>query len=187
MVSLDSAGGGGGGGGAFEFDFGYQPRAIGLWCYRGMNGENYDLRDVTFDTMYNSARALGVTASCLGFIGWLFYLVATCFPFKPMIFRGVGCLMIINCMFQGLVFLLYRSDVCAGGCSLDTSGKCAISACVFYFVGGVASCAAGKRVEEPAEDREVQHAEDDEPVKNADLEEQAQPVVANKSESECEA
>jgi hypothetical protein len=128
--------------------FPIEPISVGLWCFEGTNGSLYDTRDVSFDSKFDAARALGVTTLCLGWIIVIFYLVAGCKRFPPTAFRIVGFLALLACMFQGLVFLVYKSFICALGCSLDTGGKCAISAAVIWFLTATTSCAAGKKEEE---------------------------------------
>ena len=126
----------------------FAPKSFGLWCFETTDGSLYDLRDYSFDSKFDAARAMGVTTSCLGFIIVIFYIVAGCVRFSPHVFKFVGFLAILASLFQGLVFLVYKSGFCEFGCSLDTGGKCAISAIVFWFITGITSCAAGKEADE---------------------------------------
>jgi hypothetical protein len=84
-------------------------------------------------------------------------------PSPPKIFKLIGGLCILNCMFQGLVFLVFKSDeVCDGnnlGCSLGTGGKCGVSAVVFWFLAGISSCAAGKEKDDDTPVSEAPAAE----------------------------
>jgi hypothetical protein len=134
--------------------FPIEPISVGLWCFEGTNGSLYDTRDVSFDSKFDAARALGVTTLCLGWIVVIFYLIAGCKRFPPTAFRIVGFLAFLACMFQGLVFLVYKSSICVVGCSLDTGGKCAISAAVMWFLTSTTSCAAGKKDEGDKPDEE---------------------------------
>ena len=122
-------------------------KAIGLWCYEGNNGLWYNSKDVDVDSKYDAARGLGTTTMVFGFVIWLFYLFAGCNRFGPAAFMLVGLLSILNCMFQSLVFLINKSEICKGGCSLDIHGNCAIAAAVFWFLAGLASCPAGKKAD----------------------------------------
>ena len=45
-------------------------------------------------------------------------------------------------LFQGLVFLFFKSELCSVGCSLDTGGNCAIAATVLWFVTCLLTCVA---------------------------------------------
>ena len=123
------------------------PDSVGLWCYE-INGAYYDARDINVDSKYQAARALGLTTDVLGWIIVIFYLVAGCQPFPPKAFMLVGMLCTLNCLFQGLVFLVFKSKLCESGCSLDTGGRCAIAACVFWFVAGKTSLASGRDAEQ---------------------------------------
>jgi len=125
--------------------------AIGLWCFEGNNGLWYDSQDVNVDSKYDAARGLGTTTMVFGFLIWLFYLFAGCRRFPPQAFMLVGFGSILTCLFQSLVFLILKSGACAGGCSLDTHGKCAIAAAVLWFVAGFASCPAGKKADDGAD------------------------------------
>lgn len=126
----------------------FAPKSFGLWCYESGNGSFYDLRDVSFDSKFDAARALGVTTLCLGWMTVIFYLIAGCRRFSPHVFKFIGALGLLNTLFQGLVFLVYKSVVCVGGCSLDTGGKCAIAAIVMWFLTGITSCGVGKEAED---------------------------------------
>jgi hypothetical protein len=159
----------------------FAPKSFGLWCYESVNGDLYDLRDYSFDSKYDAARALGVTTLCLGWMIVIFYLIAGCKRFPPHAFKFVGAIGILNTLFQGLVFLIYKSVVCSGGCSLDTGGKCAVSAVVMWFLTGITSCGAGK----DAGESEGRHREnhdndnneaDEKPADKNDIEADAKPA-----------
>lgn len=127
------------------------PSSFGLWCYEAQNGDKYDTRDYDFDSKFEAARGLGTTVIVLGWIIWSFYLLASCKRFPPKIFMLIGFLCICTSLFQGLVFLVYKSYPCDDdACSLGTGGRCAISATVFWFFAGTMSCASGKKAEEAA-------------------------------------
>jgi hypothetical protein len=144
------------------------PESVGLWCFEANNGINYDGRDVEGDSKFEAARGLGTTTMVFGWLIFFFYLFAACFPFGPVVFRITGLLGILTCLFQGLVFLVYKSNICAAGCSLDTGGRCGIAAVVFWWLAGMTSLAAGKGVEEePNQAREGVTAGDEEQDKQA--------------------
>lgn len=121
------------------------PDALGLWCYETNDGDYVDSRDFEGDSKFEAARALGATTLGLGGLILIFYLVAAgCIPFSPPVFQLFGLLALCTCLLQGLVFLVYQSDVCALGCELGTGGMCGISAAVFWFVTGMTSLVASK-------------------------------------------
>jgi hypothetical protein len=131
-----------------------QPDSVGLWCYEATNGNRYDISGLNLGSKIDAARGLGTTTVILGILIWVFYLVASCKRFGPGAFKLIGGLCILNSMFQGLVFLVFKSDkICDGddlGCSLGTGGKCGVSAVVFWFLAGIFSFGAGKEQEEDA-------------------------------------
>ena len=121
------------------------PDSIGLWCFATNDGDVIDAREYDGDSEFEAARVLGTAALLLGALIWIFFVVAGCLTrAPPLAFQLMGLLALCTCGLQGLVFLVYQSDLCAFGCILDTGGKCGISATVFWFVTGVTSLAASK-------------------------------------------
>lgn len=146
-------------------------KSAGLWCYTTLGGSSYSTVNdtVQFDSKFDAARGCGTATLILGIVVWLFYCFAGCCPFTTTTFRIVAFLCICNTIFQGLVFLVLRSEICWQGCGLDTAGYCAIAACVLWFLAGILSCMAGKPVleEEIIEDEE---GSDDEESREKDEE-----------------
>jgi hypothetical protein len=129
-------------------DFAFQPRAVGLWCYQQEgSGNRYELPNELEDDELTQARAFSMTANSCGFIAWILYLFAACLPFPPPVFLVAGLACFMACLFEGLKFWILRSKFCDGdlkGCSMDTGGKLAISACVFWFVASLMTCGHAK-------------------------------------------
>jgi hypothetical protein len=102
----------------------------------------------------DAARGLGTTNLVLGFCIWLFYLVAACRRFGPGEFKLIGCLCVLACLFQCLVFVIFQSDeICAGdnrGCEIGVGGKCGIAAVIFWFLAGIFSFGVGKEKDDVA-------------------------------------
>jgi hypothetical protein len=173
-----------------------QPDSVGLWCYEATNGDRYDISRLDVDSKFDAARGLGTTTVVLGFCIWVAYMIAVCVRYPPKVFKLMGGLCILICMFQGLVFLVFKSDrVCDGdnlGCSLGTGGKCGVSAVVFWFLAGIFSCAAGKEKDDdaPVNEAPVEEAHDekvqDETVAEAEQEEDtpAEPTPDEKAKAD---
>jgi hypothetical protein len=108
-----------------------------------------------FDTKFNSAAALAITANVLGAFTWFTLMFSSCCPVSQNRLKGMSFYMFLACLFQGLTLLIFRSDVCDKGfllsyfpnasegvkdsiaevsCELGTGSKLAIAATVFYFV-----------------------------------------------------
>jgi hypothetical protein len=117
------------------------PDSIGLWCAQDNGGETTSLQDEEFDSKYQAARGLGTTVLVFGTLLMIIYLVAAVKHLNGKVFFVLGLTCILTCcLFQGLVFLIFKSEVCgAFGCSLDTGGKIGIAACVGWFLTGIAS------------------------------------------------
>jgi len=151
---------------AFPGDLAIEPTALGLWCFEDSFGNSWDARSYDGDNKFEAARGLGTSVLVFGWIMLIFYLFASCKPFPPLWFRVIGLFGVINCLLQGLVFLVYKSKVCANGCSLDTGGRCAVAAIVFWFIAGLTSCGVGKVPEDSsggADDKEDDAPEQAEP------------------------
>lgn len=164
-----------------ESDLPYEPQSIGLWCFESTNGVNYDTRDFTGDEKFEAARALGTATLILGLIIWIFFLIAGCCRFGPKVFLGVGFLCFCNTIFQGLVFLVKKSEVCFEGCDLDTGGKCAISATVLWFVASLLCCASGKKADDS--DQDAGAGEQQQQQQDKELEAEDQPKEEPKEEA----
>lgn len=158
------------------FDFwtgGYTPVAFGAWCIEVENGDYYSLQGESVDSKFQAARALGTTASSLGFCVWIYYLFSFVCA-NPVFYMIAAFCSFCVTLFQGLVFLFFKSEVCVAlACSLDTGGKCAISATVLWFITCLMTCAAAKTAghDEDGGEEEVQPKEDKEVQPNDQEEE----------------
>mmetsp|Transcript_10441 Transcript_10441/g.13817 ORF Transcript_10441/g.13817 Transcript_10441/m.13817 type:complete len:215 (+) Transcript_10441:119-763(+) len=157
--------------------------SVGFWCYRQVNSDSrYDypsLVEDVWDDKFEAARALGMTANCLGFAIWLIYLCAGCMRFPPTVFLAVGCLCFLACLFEGLKFMIFKSSFfCDGdnrGCELDTGGRCSICAIVFWFVAWCMTMAHVKErmdadKDEDGEDASAGEVEEEAPAGGNDAE-----------------
>jgi hypothetical protein len=122
--------------------------SLGLWCMEAADGTTYSLQDTSLGSKYDAARGLGLTTTIMGWLILIFYCIAGCVRFPPNVFRIIGFFAFLCCLFQGLVFLVFKSELCefsVSGCDLDTGGKCGIAATVFWLLTSITSCAAGKK------------------------------------------
>jgi hypothetical protein len=117
-----------------------------------------------FDTKFNSAKALAITASVLGAFAWFTLMFTTCCPISQRRLKALSFYFFLATLFQGLTFLIMKSNVCSKGffaayfptpnstfvtnitsakfdevvvdvsCSLDTGSKLSLSATIFYFL-----------------------------------------------------
>lgn len=112
-----------------------------------------------FDTKFNSARALSITAIILGGAAWFSLMLGSCCKLDQSKLRGLSCYFFLATLFQGLSLLMIRSNVCTPGffntyftepgtaapstipawmagvsCGLSKGSKLAISATVLWFV-----------------------------------------------------
>lgn len=120
----------------------FTPRSIGLWCVETSDGENVDIRDLEDvfgqDGHFFAARILGTTAICLGVVIWIVSIAFSMLQCSSLVAKWNSFLCICNCLFQGLVFLVFRSDLCQSlSCSLDKGGICGVVAIVVWFVAAI--------------------------------------------------
>lgn len=110
----------------------------------------------TFDTKFNSARALIITSNILGGAAWLTLMFAACCRMDQAKLKGLACYIFLAMLFQGLGLLFLQSSACKPGfytdyfppdsevdptdviqdvsCGLSTGAQLCISATVLYFV-----------------------------------------------------
>jgi len=110
-----------------------------------------------FDTKFNAARGFVWVASFFGLLCFLTLALSGCCPLSRARLKGMSCYYFFAFFFQGLTFIIFKSDVCQKGffddyfandpdqqpppddlvtsvsCGLATGSKMAIAATVFYF------------------------------------------------------
>jgi uncharacterized membrane protein YhdT len=144
------------------------PDALGLWCLQTNGGQK--IRYNERDPYTLAARGFGTTVLVLGSLFMIVYLVAAVKPSvvsggKLAFVLGVACI-VTCCLFQGLVFLIFKVQGCPEfGCSLDTGGKIGIAACVGWFLTGIASMMlVGLPAKEDEEEPAATKEEEEEPA-----------------------
>ena len=123
--------------------FSYVPSSVRLWCYESSSNHTGSDNDGIFndfdsgvESEFRAARVLGTMALCLGWLILLFTIAdanerhVIAVAISPVAaWRVCGVLAFCTGILQALVvFLVFRSNVCALGCDLDNVGKCAICA-----------------------------------------------------------
>lgn len=153
---------------------------LGLWSLENIFEECRLYPDGTsFSTKFNSARAFSICTTVIGFFVMLVLWFAACLPFPPMMFKCMSICLIINTLFQGLTFLVWRTDFCTAegvSCELARDSKCSIAAACLWFVSALLCCCAGKS----------QDDSDEEPVREEKSEPQAKEEAAEKTDEEIE-
>jgi hypothetical protein len=120
------------------------PRMVGLFCMEFTNGKSISVRNIDLGDKFDAARPLGIVTLCMGSFILLFHIAAVILNFPPCLFRTVGGFCILTAVLQATVFMLRDSVLCNNGCKLDTAGKCAAAAMVFWILAGLVSCAIRK-------------------------------------------
>lgn len=124
--------------------FPFLPDSMGLYRWKNNNGDCQEYEDASqLDKPFRAARAMGILATVLGLGIVLVYLFAGFRKVEKSGFIIIGILAILNTLFQGLVFLVFKSDNCGLGCTLSTSGNIAFATCVLWALTGLLSIYAG--------------------------------------------
>lgn len=114
------------------------PAYAGLYCWQGVNGGRY-LYGVDFDGL-QFARQTALATTIMGAVVWCFYVFSSCIKFHPAIWFVMSLTLLATTVTQALQFQLFNSDRCSEGCTLGTSSRLCISACVFWFVSALMTC-----------------------------------------------
>jgi len=126
----------------------------GLYCFHTQSGVNYMYSDVfEYSNEHSLARSMGLATTIMGAIAWCFYVVAICVRVPPFLWLLVSLTLVATCICEGLTFKFFSTDMCnVTECGLGTSSKCSISACVFWFISALMTCATFK----DAQDRKAE-------------------------------
>lgn len=115
-----------------------------------VNGVGYVTPE--FDTMFNTARASMIVAVFFGALAWFTMALFSCCPLNQASIKCLAFYFFISGFFQGLGFLIFKSDICDIGffsaffdggtipdgilsvsCSRNMATNMAIAATVLYF------------------------------------------------------
>lgn len=146
------------------FDFGnwfdFAPNAIGLFCFTTNDGTSYAINDFIImlgGSKFEAAQKMGIAIVVLGSLAAVVALgTAGCgllcvaarspntnSPPLPLLLRLsilMGTLLSLGtCLCQGLLFMVFPSDICELDCTLDTGGKAGVGAVVFWFLAAIVS------------------------------------------------
>jgi hypothetical protein len=120
------------------------PDATGLYGWKTNGGDCQEYGDPDqFDKPFRAARAMGILAVVLGFVIVLAFVFAGFRKLEKSGFIVIGMLAILNTLFQGLVFLVFKSEICQMECAISTGGNVAISSCVLWALTGLFGMFAG--------------------------------------------
>mmetsp|Transcript_14234 Transcript_14234/g.17931 ORF Transcript_14234/g.17931 Transcript_14234/m.17931 type:complete len:240 (+) Transcript_14234:129-848(+) len=123
---------------------------IGIWTYERTH-DNSDTcywypSDFPVDSYLRSSRAFSLLALGFGGAATFVLLFSACFPLTQPIWKLNGIFLFLACVFQGLVFLIFSSNLCtsslsedfSASCTLRRGGRLCISAIVFWFISSMA-------------------------------------------------
>ncbi len=142
--------------------------------YKVKAGCFYFDEDYPFDSKWKTARAFGVLTVVLGGLAIIASIFGPfCYPISESMWKAMaGLYMVILPLFQGLTFLMLRSELCSensqifdfmegdyGGCQWNGGSTANVCGVILWFLAGAAMLFAGAPVREtsnkPAETQEV--------------------------------
>jgi len=125
-----------------------QSSQIGIWSYEGV-GPNQGMcfwypQALPVDSKLNSSRWFSLMAQTFGGTATLVLLFTACIVLHPKVWKTMGSFLMLSSLFQGLVFLILQSNLCAktldgldATCYLRRGGRCSIAAVVFWFIAAL--------------------------------------------------
>jgi hypothetical protein len=111
----------------------------GIYCWEGVSGQKW-LYSTDWEGLH-SIRNLALATTVMGAVVWCFFLFSSCVKYPPAVWFMMSLILLATTVTQALQFQLFTSDRCIdGGCTLGTSARVGISACVFWFISAIMTC-----------------------------------------------
>lgn len=111
----------------------------GIYCWQGVTGQKW-LYSVDWEGL-GFAKDMALATTVMGAVVWCFYLFSSCMRYHPAIWFLLSLTLLATTITQSLQFQLFSNDLCSdGGCTLGTSSRVGISACVFWFISAIMTC-----------------------------------------------
>lgn len=80
----------------------------------------------SFDTKFNSAKALLITGNVFGAFAFFTLVMSSCCPLSQQRLKGLSCYFTLATLFTGLSLLIFKSSACS---------KCVVlSSTVVYYI-----------------------------------------------------
>jgi len=111
------------------------------------------------DGYMKASRAFSFVTMCLGCVSLVMSWFSTCLEFKVKAWRGLSIILLFTTASQGLVFLIFRTDLCttsrnplestlpiSAHCSVSVDGVIAACAGVCWFVAAAGACLMARKV-----------------------------------------
>lgn len=120
----------------------------GINCWQSNRGIDYvySSRSFEYTSQHKMAQQAALATKILGATSWALYLLASCVRHPSFVWLGISLIFVGTCISQGIMFIFFDSDLCSDNtnCSLSTSSKCGIAACVFWGLSSVMTCGVFK-------------------------------------------
>uniref|UniRef100_A0A6U3WM62 MARVEL domain-containing protein n=1 Tax=Skeletonema marinoi TaxID=267567 RepID=A0A6U3WM62_9STRA len=127
----------------------------GIYCWQGVGGQKW-LYAYAWEGL-GYARQMALASTVMGAVVWCFFLFSSCMRYHPAIWFLLSLILLATTVTQALQFQMFSNDVCSdGGCTLGTSSRVGISACVFWFISAIMTCGIAKE----AKDKQSSESED---------------------------
>ena len=119
----------------------------GINCWQSNRGIDYvySSRSFEYTSQHTMAQQAALATTIMGATAWGLYLLSSCVKYPPFVWLGISAILVGACISQGIMFIFFQSDLCSDtDCSLSTSSKCGIAACVFWGLSSIMTCGVFK-------------------------------------------
>ena len=118
----------------------------GLHCWRGAGGIDYTYStNFEYSNEHLLAQRMGLATTIMGATCWGLYFLSGCIRFPSFLWLGISLTLLATCICQGIMFKFFDTSQCEStDCTLATSSKCGIAACVFWGISSFMTCGVFK-------------------------------------------
>lgn len=125
---------------------------ISPWSYQGVGlSSGICFRYPSYfgtDSAFDAARAFTILVAIFGFVSMIRIWFGACIPMGTASWSCTGYQLLLCCLFEGLCFLIFNSNICADGetisgekfqvnCRIDRGARVGIAAVVFWLVSAI--------------------------------------------------
>ena len=135
---------------------------VGINCWQSNRGIDYvySSRSFEYTSQHTMAQRAALATTIMGATAWGLYLLASCVKYPSFVWLGISLILSGACISQGVMFIFFKSDICSDtNCSLSTSSKCGIAACVFWGLSSIMTCGVFKDAHDRGSNRDEEDNE----------------------------
>ena len=129
----------------------------GLHCWRGSGGIDYTYStNFEYSNEHLLAQRMGLATTIMGATCWGLYFLSGCIRFPSFLWLGISFILLATCICQGIMFKFFDTSQCEStDCTLATSSKCGIAACIFWGISSFMTCGVFKEAHKDRDNYDV--------------------------------